>query len=96
MHVLLVTSFLVLVRNLSAKCKWQDALCEGVNGLWRCGGRGVPWGDGAAGDRPRVRLHPGLVTKKVVRERKEKGKAEVSSVMLVWIVQNGFVSPLWN
>lgn len=37
MHILLVTSFPVLVRNLSAKCKWQDALCEGVNGR----GRGV-------------------------------------------------------
>lgn len=85
----------MLVRNLSAKCKWQDALCEGVNGRGRCGGRGVPWGDAAAGDRPQVRLHPAVGDKKV-REGKEKGKAEVSSVVLVWIVQNGFVSPLWN
>lgn len=58
MSILLVISFPVLVRNLSAKHKWQDALREGVNGLGRCGGRGVPWGDAAAGDRAQVRLHP--------------------------------------
>lgn len=34
------------------------------------------------------------MTKEKAREGKEKGKAEVSSVVLVWIVQNGFVSPL--
>ncbi|RMC02155.1 hypothetical protein DUI87_21322 [Hirundo rustica rustica] len=46
------------MRNLSAKHKWQDALSEGVNGLGHCGGRGVPWGDADAGDRPQARLHP--------------------------------------
>lgn len=57
--ILLVISFPVLVRNLSAKHKWQDALSEGVNGLGCCGGRGVPWGDAGAEDRAQVRLHPG-------------------------------------
>lgn len=56
MYILLVISFPVLVRNLSARHKWQDALSEGVNDLGFCGGRGVPWGD--AGDRPQVRLPP--------------------------------------
>lgn len=53
--VLLVISFPVLVRNLYAKHKWQDALSEGVNGFGRCGVRGVPWGDADAGDRPPCR-----------------------------------------
>lgn len=50
--------FPVLVRNLSAGYKWQDALTGGVDGLGRGGGRGVPCGNADAGDRPQVRLHP--------------------------------------
>lgn len=58
MCVLLVISFPVLVRNLSAKHKRQDALNEGVNGFGHCGGTRVSWGDADAGDRPQVKLHP--------------------------------------
>lgn len=36
------------------------------------------------------------MTKEKVRGGKEKGKTEVGSVVLIWIVENGFVSPLWN
>lgn len=91
-RVLLVISFPVLVRNLSAKHKWLDALSEGVNGLGCCGGRGALWGDADAGDRSRVSSTHRLLTK----EKVEKGKAEVSGVVLIWIAQNGFVSPLRN
>lgn len=56
------------------------------------------WGDAAAGEGPEVRLHPAVGGKGEGegREGKEKGKAGISSVVLVCIVQTGYLPPLWN